>query len=74
VSQALVDDSLCVGSDFIIAKDEIGEDLGELSGDIWRDEGIHRFEGLYVVVANSCTAPPTLRFRSVQYWVELASW
>ena len=30
-----------LGSDFIIAEDEIGEDLSELSGDVWRDEGIH---------------------------------
>jgi hypothetical protein len=30
-----------LGSDFIVAEDEIREDLSELSGDIWRDEGIH---------------------------------
>jgi hypothetical protein len=30
-----------LGSDFIVAEDEIGKDLSELSGDIWRDEGIH---------------------------------
>ena len=27
-----------LGSDFIVAEKEIGEDLGELCGDIWQDE------------------------------------
>jgi len=47
--------SCILGSDFIVAEDEIGEDLSELSGDIWRDEGIHG-----EVVAN--TAPHSTLF------------
>jgi hypothetical protein len=37
----LVGEEDVLGSDFIVAEDKIGEDLSELGGDIWRDEGIH---------------------------------
>lgn len=44
-----------LGSDFIVAEDEIGEDLSELSGDIWRDEGIHLCQR-----SKGCTRPPVV--------------
>lgn len=31
-----------LGSDFVVAEDEVGEDLSELSGDIWGHERVHR--------------------------------
>ena len=51
-----------LGSDFIIAEDKIREDLSELSGDIWRDKGIHKSRVVRCTVKTwpRAAAPPTL--------------